>query len=117
MKIYHNPRCSKSRQVLSLVKEKTSNFKIIEYIKQPLTFKEIQNLLKKLNMNPIEIIRKNEKIWKDNYQNKTMNNNDLINAMKNYPKLIERPIVEGKKTAVIGRPPENILSLFDQEGI
>ena len=70
MKIYHNPRCSKSRKTLNLIKEKTSKFEIIEYTKKPLKFKEIQSLLKKLNMTPIELIRKSEKIWKNNYQNK-----------------------------------------------
>ena len=73
MKIYHNPRCSKSRKTLNLIKEKTSKFEIIEYTKRPLKFKEIQSLLKKLNMTPIELIRKSEKIWKNNYQNKQTN--------------------------------------------
>ena len=117
MKIYHNPRCSKSRKTLNLIKEKTSKFEIIEYTKKPLKFKEIQSLLKKLNMTPIELIRKSEKIWKNNYQNKIINDDDLIKIMINHPKLIERPIVEVEKTAIIGRRPENILILFNQEGI
>ena len=117
MKIYHNPKCSKSRKALSLIEEKTSNFEIIEYLKKPLQFKEIQALLAKLNIAPIELVRKQEKIWNNHYKNKKMNNIDLINAMVNYPKLIERPIVEKGERAIIGRPPENILILFNQEGI
>ena len=112
MKIYHNPNCSKSRETLELIKSKTSDFQIIEYLKNHLTFKEIKLLLSKLNMKPIELIRTQEGIWKENYKKKKMNNDEIINAMINYPKIIERPIVTNKKKAIIGRPPENVLVLF-----
>ena len=113
MKIYHNPRCSKSRQTLSIIKEKTSNFEIIEYLKSPLTFKEITVLLSQLNIEPIELIRTQETIWKEKYQSKKMNNEELINSIIKHPKLMERPIVATNKKAVIGRPPENVLELFN----
>ena len=117
MKIYHNPNCSKSRKTLELIKRKTSDIQIIEYLKNPLTFKEIKLILSKLNMNPIELIRTHERIWKENYKKKKMNDEQIINMMTKYPKLIERPIVTNKKKAIIGRPPENVFVLFDQEGI
>ena len=112
IKIYHNPKCSKSRQALLLVKSKTSNFEIIEYLKNPLTFKEITLLLSQLNIKPIELIRLQESIWKEHYKGKEMNDNEIINAVVNNPKLMERPIVTTNKKAIIGRPLENILELF-----
>ena len=112
IKIYHNPRCSKSRQALSLGKSKISNFEIIEYLTTPLTFEEITLLLSQLNIKPLELIRLQESIWKEHYKGKEMNDDEIINAMVNHPKLIERPIVTNNKKAIIGRPPENILELF-----
>ena len=113
MKIYHNPRCLKSRQTLKIIKKKTSKFEIIEYIKNKITFDEITKLLAKLNMKPLEIVRTQESIWKENYKTKDMSDNEIINVLAKYPKLIERPIVESNNKAIIGRPPENVLSLFD----
>jgi len=113
MKIYHNPRCLKSRQTLKIIKKKTSKFEIIEYIKNKITFDEITKLLAKLNMKPLEIVRTQESIWKENYKTKDMSDNEIINVLAKYPKLIERPIVENNNKAIIGRPPENVLSLFD----
>jgi len=113
MKIYHNPRCLKSRQTLTIIKKKTSKFEIIEYIKNKITFDEITKLLAKLNMKPLEIVRTQESIWKENYKTKDMSDNEIINVLAKYPKLIERPIVENNNKAIIGRPPENVLSLFD----
>ena len=112
MKIYHNPRCSKSRAALKIIKEKTSNFEIIEYLKKPLTAKEVTILLLQLNIEPIDLVRKNEVIWKEKYKQKEMNNDDVINAIIKHPNLMERPIVVHNKKAVIGRPTENILRLF-----
>ena len=113
MKIYHNPRCSKSREVLTLVKTKTSEFEIIEYLKNPLTFEEIAVLLSQLNITPLQLVRVQESIWKDNYKQRKMKDDEIINAIVDHPKLMERPIVVTSTKAIIGRPPENILSLFD----
>jgi len=112
MKIYHNPRCSKSRQTLALLKSKTSNFEVIEYLKTPLNVEEIKLLLSKLNIKPIELIRVQESIWKENYRAKKMDNNELINIIANYPKLMKRPIVTTNEKAIIGSPPENVIALF-----
>ena len=112
LKIYHNPKCSKSRQALALVKSKTSKFEIIEYLKNPLTFEEITLLLSQLNLKPIELVRVQESIWKESYKSKEMNDDEIINAIANHPQLMERPIVTTNKIAIIGRPPENALDLF-----
>ena len=111
-KIYHNPRCSKSRKALALVESKISEFEVIEYLKNPLTFKEIKLLLSQLNIKPLELIRMQESIWKENYTGKEMHDDEIINAIVNHPKLMERPIVTTNKKAIIGRPPENVLELF-----
>ena len=112
IKIYHNPRCSKSRQALAIVKSKTSEFEIIEYFKNPLTFEEITLLLSQLNIKPIELVRVQESIWKEKYKDKEIKDDEIINALINNPKLMKRPIVTTNKKAIIGRPPENVLELF-----
>ena len=112
IKIYHNPRCSKSRQALAIIKSKTSKFEVIDYLKNPLTFKEIKLLLSQLNIKPLKLIRTQESIWKENYRDKEMNNDEIINAIVNHPKLMERPIITTNKKTIIGRPPENVLDLF-----
>jgi len=112
IKIYHNPRCSKSRQTLALLEKETNDFKIIEYLKNPLSFDEIKEIVEKLAIKPIELVRKNEQIWKDNYKGKEMTDVEIIKIMERNQKLIERPIVINEKHGIIGRPPEKVLSLF-----
>jgi len=112
IKIYHNPRCSKSRQTLALLEKETTDFKIIEYLKKPLSFDEIKKIVAKLAIKPIDLVRKNEQIWKDNYKGKELTDVEIIKAMEKNPKLIERPIVINEKHGIIGRPPEKVLSLF-----
>ena len=111
-KIYHNSRCSKSRQTIALLEKETTDFKIIEYLKNPLSFDEIKEIVEKLAIKPIDLVRKNEQIWKDNYKGKEMTDVEIIKAMERNPKLIERPIVINEKHGIIGRPPEKVLSLF-----
>ena len=109
--IYHNPRCSKSRQTLSLIEENKQDVTIVEYLKKPLTKSEINNLLNALSVSPIEMMRTKEVEFKE--QNlKNADDETLINAMITTPKLIERPIVTKNNKAIIGRPPENVLTLF-----
>ena len=112
MKIYHNPRCSKSRQGLALLKEANVDLEIIEYLKNPLTESELEALLKKLKIPAIELIRKNEAIWKEQFKNKSLSETELIEAMVAFPKLIERPIVVNGDKAVIGRPLEKISAII-----
>ena len=113
MKIYHNPRCRKSREGVQYLNDKGVEFEIIEYFKDNLSKETIQILLNKLNITALELIRKNEKIWKENYKDKTLSEKELIEVLHKEPKLIERPIIESKNLAVIGRPKENIDSLFN----
>ena len=112
MKIYHNPRCSKSRQALSLIQEKGENPKIIEYLKERVSIQDLGLLLIMLKIKPIELIRKGEQIWKEKYNGKELTDDEIIMAMVENPKLIERPIVVKNGEAIIGRPPEKVLNLL-----
>ena len=111
-KIYHNPRCSKSRQTLGILRENGIEPIIIEYLKEVPTKEELSSLLKMLNLNAIDILRKGEAIYKEQFKGKELSNDEWIVAMVEYPKLIERPIVVKKKKAVLGRPPEKVLDLI-----
>lgn len=112
IKIYHNPRCRKSREGLLILENSGKKFDVIKYLDNPLTFEELSEIIELLKISPVQLVRKNEKIWKENYKNKDLNDKEIIQAMVNNPKLIERPIVVYNSKAVIGRPPENILKLF-----
>ena len=113
MKIYHNPRCRKSREGVQYLTDKGVKFEIIEYLKDNLSKETIQILLNKLNITALELVRKNEKIWKENFKDKNLSEKELIKMLHKEPKLIERPIIESKNLAVIGRPIENIDLLFN----
>ncbi|MAV65977.1 MAG: arsenate reductase (glutaredoxin) [Flavobacteriaceae bacterium] len=112
MKIYHNPRCRKSREGIKYLESKKINFEVIDYIKNNLSTEQIKNILKKLYLKPIELVRKNEVIWKEKYKGKDFTDDQLIKILSNEPKLIERPIIVSEKLAVIGRPAENIDKLL-----
>ncbi len=112
MKIYHNPRCRKSREGIKYLESKKINFEVIDYIKNNLSSEQIRNILKKLQLKPIELVRKNEAIWKEKYKGKDFSDEQLIKILINEPKLIERPIIVSEKLAVIGRPAENIDKLL-----
>lgn len=109
--IYHNPRCSKSRQTLELIKTQSNKeIKVVEYLKEPMTQADIENVISLLSCDPIDMMRvKEAEFIEQNLKN--ADNNTLIAAMVATPKLIERPIVTDGNTAVIGRPPENALVL------
>ena len=108
MKIYHNPRCRKSRESVNYLVEKNIDFEIIEYLKERVSENMMKSILKSLNMSAIDLIRKNEKIWKDNFKGKDLEEEEIISLLCNEPKLMERPIIVYKNEAVIGRPKENI---------
>lgn len=112
MKIYHNPRCGKSREGLSILQESKLPFEIINYIETPLSTAELTEIIKFLGIPPIDLVRKNEAIWKENFKGKNLSDSEIITAMVKNPKLIERPIVINKGKAVIGRPPELIKSIL-----
>lgn len=111
--IYHNPRCSKSRQTLQLLRDNGIEPRIVEYLKSPPTKTELNSILKMLGMEPRDLMRKQEKEYKQTgLDDPGLNRNDLIQAMLQHPVLIERPIVINKNRAVIGRPPENVLAII-----
>jgi len=112
MKIYHNNRCSKSRQGLEILKNSNQQFEIVNYLETPPTINELKEILKMLNFTPIQLVRKNESIWKEKYEGKDLDAEAIIKAMVENPKLIERPIIVKDNKAVIGRPPENIKNLL-----
>lgn len=108
IKIYHNNRCQKSRLGVKFLEKNKLDFEIINYINDPLNMDEIKFLLKKLKIKPIELIRKNELIWKNNYKNKKLSDEEIVMAMVDNPILIERPIIVNGDKAIIGRPTEKI---------
>ena len=110
--IYHNPRCSKSRQGLQLLEESGKEFEVVKYLEITPTEKELADIIYLLGIKPIELVRKNEAIWKENYKGKELSDQEIIKAMIQSPKLIERPIVINGNKAVIGRPLENISAII-----
>ena len=112
VKIYHNPRCRKSREALQLLEEKKVRFEVINYLDEVPSIQELFDVLKMLDMKPIDLVRKNEQIWKDNYKGKLLSDAEIIEAMHQNSKLIERPIVVNNQKAVIGRPLENVLEII-----
>lgn len=110
--IYHNPRCTKSRQGLAIVEASNSDFEIVKYLDNPLNEAQLTSIISKLGIKPIDLVRKNEAIWKSEYKGKTLTDAELITAMVEHPKLIERPIVVNGNKAVVGRPPETILNIL-----
>ena len=112
--IYHNPRCSKSRQTLQIIKDYGIKPIVVDYLKVPLKKSELENISRLLNKRPKCFVRENEIDYKENnIKNIIENDAELINEMIKFPKIIERPIVIFKNKAVIGRPPENVLKLLD----
>ncbi|WP_299432749.1 arsenate reductase (glutaredoxin) [uncultured Maribacter sp.] len=111
--IYHNPRCSKSRQGLQVLENSGKEFTIKKYLEDVPSEKELKYIIEKLEISPLELVRKNEAVWKKLYKGKSLSDDDIIKAMAIHPKLIERPIVIKNNTAVIGRPIENITKLLD----
>jgi len=110
--IYHNPRCSKSRQTLELLNSRGIKSDIRLYLEQSLNADELAELLAKLNMTADQFVRKTEPYYKDNLRGKELTQNQLIEAMIENPKLIERPIVVNGNKAAIGRPPEAVLEII-----
>ena len=110
---YHNPRCSKSREGLNIIEKNNTNAKIKLYLSEEITFEELKNIIRKLNIDPIDLVRKKEDIIKkEKLDLKSMSNKEIIETLISFPILIERPILISKTKAVIGRPPELIKSIL-----
>ncbi len=110
--IYHNPRCSKSRQALALIREQGIEPEIVEYLKTPPDAAELARLLDMLCMQPEELMRRGESEYSEHFKGRELSREQAIERMVRYPKVIERPVVVCGDRAVLGRPPENVLSLF-----
>lgn len=110
--IYHNPRCSKSRETLAILENTNTDFKVVKYLDDPLSVKDLKEIISLLQMSPQQLVRKNEAIWKETYSAMQLTDDELIQIMVDHPKLIERPIIVHGKKAAIGRPPLNILEIL-----
>ena len=113
IKIIHNPRCSKSRKALEILTEKNFKIDIFLYLNEKFSKKDLKEIIKKLKIKPINLMRKKEKVFKElNLSNKTFSDDELIDCMVKHPILIERPIVVFEKKAIIARPPEKLLEII-----
>tara|TARA_B100000767_G_scaffold146393_1_gene137973 strand:+ start:615 stop:956 length:342 start_codon:yes stop_codon:yes gene_type:complete len=110
--LYHNPRCSKSREALQILQQANEPVEVVLYLKDPLSEGALKKIIQQLGVSAIELIRKNEPVWKQNYKGKSLSEDELITAMVNNPKLMERPIAINKTKAVIGRPPSEVLKVL-----
>ncbi|WP_336246111.1 arsenate reductase (glutaredoxin) [Paracrocinitomix mangrovi] len=112
MEIWHNNRCSKSRQTLAIIEDSGTKVTIVNYLENPPTKKELKEVLVKLGMKAADIVRKGEDIYKEKFKGKELSEDEWIAALIDNPKLIERPIVIKGDKAVLGRPPENVNELL-----
>lgn len=113
VKIYHNPRCSKSRETLQLLKDRGIEPEIVEYLKTPPSAQELDGILQKLGLEPRALMRKKEDAYRENgLDDQSLDRQTLINGMIEHPILIERPIVIAGEQAAIGRPPEAVLAIL-----
>lgn len=111
--IYHNPRCSKSREALSIIKSRGIEPTVIRYLKESIPVEELEEILEKLGLEPEELVRKNESIYRDNFQRKEFTRDEWVRILHNYPRLMQRPIVVNGSQAVVGRSPEKVNELLD----
>lgn len=114
IKIYHNPRCGKSRAALKLLQESGHPYEVINYMKEPLSKEELQELIRQLGIKAEDLVRKNESIFKEKFKGKKLSEDEWIEAMIEYPKLMQRAIVVNEESgkAVVARPPERVLEIL-----
>jgi arsenate reductase len=112
IRIYHNPRCRKSRETLEIIRQSGYEPEIIEYLKTPPSGDELRDLLKKMNKKPSEIIRKGENEYKNFYKGKNLTEDQWLKVLLECPKLIERPIVCNGEKVTLGRPPESVIAIL-----
>ncbi len=111
--IYHNNRCGKSRGALEILQASGLEFEIRNYLQDPLNITELRALLKKLKLQPSQLVRKNEDLYKEQYKDKEITETEWLTILKKNPILIERPIVEKDKKAIIARPPEAVIPFLN----
>lgn len=108
IQVYHNNRCGKSREAIKIVEASGKEFEIIKYLENPPTFDELELLLKKLNYQPLDLVRQKESIWTERFKGKKLSNEEIIKALVENPILIERPIIILKDKAIVARPTEKL---------
>jgi len=112
LKIYHNPRCTKSRETLAILNKKGVEVEVVEYLKNTPSIAELEEIVNKLGISAEQLLRKGEALFKENYKGTNLSNDQWIEIMVKNPILIERPIVVLNDRAIIGRPPENVNDLL-----
>jgi arsenate reductase (glutaredoxin) len=109
--IYHNPRCAKSRIGLKYLQSKTSDFIVIDYIKNGITTEELKEILLKMNIKPIGLIRQNEELYRKELKGKNFTDDEWLMIIKENPRLLQRPLIVGRHKAILGNPVENIIDI------
>lgn len=112
IKIYHNPRCGKSREALQILENSGKDFEVIKYLENVPTFEELKTIIENLKIKPVDLVRQKEKVWIENFKEKQLTEDEIITAMISNPILIERPIVTNENKIVLGRPPQNIIEIL-----
>lgn len=112
IQIYHNSRCGKSRECLAFLEDSGKEYEIIKYLEDVPSFEELKTIIKKLGIKPIELVRQKEKIWIENFKDKKMSDDEIIQTMISNPILIERPIVINGDKAIIARPLEKAATIL-----
>ncbi len=112
LQIFHNPRCAKSRETLKILEDSNEFIEVVEYLKTTPSAEELEEIVEKLGIKPEELLRKGEAIYKEKFKGKSLTDDQWLEAMVEYPKLIERPIVIKGNKAIIGRPPEKVLEFL-----
>lgn len=112
IQIYHNSRCRKSRDCLAFIENSKKEFKIINYLINPPSFDELSVIIKKLQLEPLDLVRQKEKVWIENFKNQKLNAQEIIQAMVSNPILIERPIIIKENSAIIGRDLKKVASFI-----
>ena len=110
--VYHNPDCSKSNACLSFMETSKHDFTLVKYMDEPLSEVKLRQILDLLKFQPIELVRRHEKIWQDRFEGRDPSDQTIIDALLRYPELMQRPIVINGDKAVIGRPPERVLEIL-----
>lgn len=108
MKIYHNPRCSKSRKGLQYLEDKGCNFEVVKYLEEGINEEKLAELIAKTGKKPFDFVRQHEQLYKDEYKGKTLSDEEWLKALVENPRLLHRPIIENGDKAILGNPPENI---------
>lgn len=112
IEIFHNPRCGKSREGLNILEDSGKDFIVRKYMDEPMTLEKMQKVINLLKIQPIELIRQNESLWKENFKDKNLSDKKLVELMIEHPKLMQRPIVVNGNQAVVGRPPSKITDIL-----